>query len=513
MDTSKMREGIRLAVTAPTWSHRKAAQHARVAPGTIRKYRKRAKMLGLAWSDIQTMDDAALEAAFLTSKRRLSDKRLPDWAWVHEQMQAKYQTLLELWEEYRRTNPDDAYSYSQFTYHYRYYVVKLDLTMRQVHYAGECVFVDYAGTTIPWIDEKTGQTRYAEVFVAVLGCSNYTFVWASRSQKLEDWIEAHNRMLIFFGGVPQVIVPDNLKAAVTRAGSLPELNRTYLEFSRHYECVISPARVRKAQDKAKAEAGVLFVTRWITMALRRRRFFSLPEINNAIAELLAKLNDRSFKRLPGSRRSRFEQLDKPVLRPLPDRPFQFAEWVAEQKVGPDYHVYVRNHAYSVPHRLVGEKVEARVSARTVELFHRNRRVAAHMRSDMSGEHTTDPNHRPAKHQAYAAQTRERFDTWARRLGASSRAAVDAQFDDKPDYSISARKACSQLQQLARMYGDERFEAACVRAGSINSLTVKSIRSILQRRLDEATPEDAPSQAQLPLHHNVRGPEYYQLGGQ
>src|SRR5690606_31352500 len=283
--------------------------------------------------------------------------------------------------------------------------------------------------------------------------------------------------------------------------------------ARHYGTVIAPARPGKPKDKAKAEAGVLFVSRWITTALRRRKFFSVDEINEAIVELLQQLNERPFKRLPGCRRSRFEELDKPALKPLPGRPFEFAEWAAEQKVGPDYHVYAKDHAYSVPHYLVGERVEARVAHRVVEIFYRGKRVAAHIRSDKPGLHTTDPNHRPPQHQAYANQTPGRFLQWAQKIGPATVLAVEAQFEGRPDHSMLGRKACSQLQQLYRLYDDpERFEAACQRAATIKSLTVKSIRSILQRRLHEIDADEVPAQTTLPLHDNVRAADDYRQAG-
>lgn len=505
------REVVRLAATTQL-SARRIARLLDVAPNTVLRVVKILRKRELTWAELQGWDDMALRGTFYPRSARWNERVEPDWAEVHGQMQEKYQTLLEVWERYRREHPGSAYAYSQFTALYRKFVSKVDLTMRQVHYAGECVYVDFAGGTIPWTDPKTGVEHHAQVFIAALGCSNYTFAYATRSQKVEDWVHAHNRMFAFYGGVTQALAPDNLRSAVTRPGIDPVLNRTYLELARHYSVAVVPARVRRPQDKAKAEAAVLMFSRWCTVSLRRRKFFSIDEINVAIEELLQRLNERPFKRLPGCRRSRFEALDKPALQPLPARPFEYAEWVAEQKVGPDYHVWVNDHAYSVPFSLVGERVEARVSARMVEVLHRNRRVAAHARSFETGLHTTDPNHRPPAHAAYAAQTPERFQRWARSMGPNTRLAVTAQFDGKPDYSMVSRRACSQLQMLARTYGPDRFEAACARAAAINSLTVKSIRSILQRRLDEAVPDDLPVQAQLPLHANVRGPEYYRAEG-
>jgi len=511
MDILKLREAVRL-LGSTNLSRRAIGRLVLLSHNTVSKYQHIMNEGGLSWSDITKLSDKELAETFGVKRLPRAIKRLPDWVLIHNEMKKKHQTLIELWEKYRSENSKDAYAYSQFCFHYQRYVSRLDLTMRQTHLAGECVFVDYAGTLIPWTDIETGKVYWAQIFVGVLGCSNYTFAWACRSQKIGCWIEAHNQMYAFFGGVPQVVVPDNLKSAVISPGAIPVINRTYLELSRHYDCVISPARVRKPQDKSKAELGVLLVSRWITVPLRRRKFFSINEINDAITELLPKLNQRPFKRLPGNRQSRFEALDQSMLKPLPAKPFEHAEWIAPQKVGPDYHVYLKGHAYSVPFRLVTEKVEARVTGKTVEIIYQNQRVASHVRNFEQGGCTTDPSHRPAKHQAYAEQTKENFLRWAEMLGPTVIKAVTAQFASKPEYSLVAQKACSQLKKLARIYGEERLEAACIRAEAINSLTVKSIRSILQRRLDEKRNEhELPIQTQLPLHANVRGPDYYQTG--
>jgi len=382
--------------------------------------------------------------------------------------------------------------------------------MRQIHYAGDCVFVDYAGKTIAWTDPETGEAKNAQVFVGVLGCSNYTFAWASDSQKLEDWITAHVQMFQFFGGVPSTIVPDNLKSAVTSSGVIPQVNKSYSDLAKHYNCIVQPARVYRPQDKSLAELGVLFVTRWITVALKRQRLFSLTEVNEAIMKLLKKLNDRPFKRLQGSRQSQFLELDKPQLQSLPNERFEHAEWVREQKVGRDYHIYVKQHAYSVPYQLVGERVEARVSANTVEILHLNKRIASHIRSHKQGGFTTDRSHMPVSHRKYAERNFNQYKSWADGIGSAAKDAIYSQFAGKDEHSTSACKACDQLQKLERLYGRDKFETACERAKQLASLTVTSIHSILKRSKFD-TEDQEPIQAQLPLHHNVRGANYYGSG--
>jgi transposase len=314
-------------------------------------------------------------------------------------------------------------------------------------------------------------------------------------------------MCRFFGGTPQVVVPDNLKAAVTRPGREPEINRVYRELARHYRFVIVPARVRKPRDKAKAEVGVQFAQRWVSAALRNQKFFSLAEINAAIAELLPRLNERPFKRFPGCRRSRFLELDKPMLRPLPSQPFQYGEWTGMQKIGLDYHIYVDKHYYSVPCALVHESVDARLSHHAVEIFHKGKRIATHVRSHEVGGHTTLPEHQPPEHRQYAEQTQARFVAWAQTIGTATVAAVQHQFASRP-YGLLAQQACSTLQSLAKTYGEQRFETACRRAQAIGSLTVKSIRSILQRKLKDPAHLETAQVVNLPHHANIRGASYF-----
>lgn len=492
-------------------SDRKIAQLAGISINTARKITSVAQANQWDWPAVQNLDDRELKTCFHSVRQQENGKLTPDWIAVHRLMQAKHQTLIQLWDEYREQHGTAAYSYSQFTHYYREFLSRIDIAMRQVHYAGDCVFVDYAGQTIPWIDVVHGKQREAQIFVGVLGCSSYTFAWASASQKLCDWIDAHNRMLQFFGGVPATIIPDNLKSAVTTPGSEPVINKTYQEQSEHYGFVVVPARVRRPQDKSKAELGVKLVTQWITVRLRRRQFFSVEEINTALAELLAQVNRRSFKRLPGNRFERFQELDKPALKPLPAEPYEYGEWMAAQKVGPDYHVYVLSHAYSVPWRLVGERVEVRVTPSSISFFHLSKRVAIHPRDDTPGAVTTNPNHRPEAHQAYASRTAHHYLEWAYGLGTATAEVVQAQFNGKEDFSIAGSKACQQLQHLAKQYGNARLEAACVRALAIQSPTVKSLRSILQHRLDELNRSAHPVATLIPPHANVRGPDYYAGG--
>ncbi len=511
MQINQYRAALRLIHHSALANHA-IAKMLKISPNTVKKCRRTSESKSWGWEEIQGLDDHELSSCFKAKRILDDDKVIPDWTEVHKFMQMKHQTLIQLWDEYRSEHKAKAYCYSQFTHYYREFISKVDVTMRQTHYAGEIIFVDYAGKTLPYTDIATGEQLKAQVFVGVLGCSNYTFVWASKSQSTPDWIEAHSQMLKFFGGVPEVVVPDNLKAAVVSTGKHSVINKTYQELSEHYGFVIVPARVRKPQDKSKAELGVKFITNWISMPLSRRQFFSVDEINQAIAELLPRFNQRSFKRLPGCRYSRFIELDQPVLKPLPDTAFEYGEWLSEQKVGPDYHVYAKGHAYSVPFRLVGQKVAARMGHKTVELFCLGKRVASHFRDDIQGEATTDPNHRPENHQVYASSNLEHYLEWAIGIGESLVNVIKVQFKDRPNHALIGRKACSQLQQLAKQYGTDRIESACARALFIQSPTVKSIRSILQHGLDETDQNCQAVLTSIPTHQNVRGARYYDEQG-
>lgn len=512
MSINTLRQLLRLLLTT-NYSNRRIAKVAGVSPNTIKRYRQKLKDKAIELSDIQNFADNQLMNHLADNNHSDLGKRQPDWPHIHSLMQVKHQTLIQLWEEYRTIKPSDAYSYSQFTHYYRIYVKSIDISMRQYYQPGEVCFVDFAGKRIPWIDQETGEEQWAEVFVGVLGYSQNVFAIALRSQKLEDWLEAHQKMFAYYGGVTQLVVPDNLKSAVTKPGKVPEVNPSYMELSEHYGFVIEPARVRKPQDKSLAEIGVLLVTRWITVVLRRRTFFSVAEINEALVPLLELLNDRPFKRFEGNRKSRFEEREQAKLSALPHKNFDIGRWLHQQKVNRDYHVYVHGHAYSVPYELINQYVDIKVCHNKVEIYFQHKLVCVHVRSFIKGDATTEPSHRPKSHQAYAQQSKAHFVQWARSVGDSVYSLVCAQFENKPEYSLKGCQACTELQRLAKRFGHSRFERACQCACDIQSLTVSSVRSILQCRLDEPNETLEPMQSQLPLHHNVRGAEYFINGGQ
>jgi transposase len=404
----------------------------------------------------------------------------------------------------------DGYAYSQFCELYRNWSTHLDVVMRQHHKAGEKLFVDFPGRRLPIYDERSGELSFeAELFVAVLGASSFLYAEATRSQELLYWVTAHVHAFESMGGCPAIVVPDNLRSGVTRAHRYePEINATYQEMADHFGVAIIPARSYKPRDKAKAEAGVLLAERWIMAVLRNERFTSLGQANVRIAELVARVNTRPFKKLEGSRQTLFEELDRPALRPLPAVPYEFATF-RSAKVGIDYHIEVRSerHYYSVPYTLVGQGVDVRVSAGTVEVLHKNRRVASHLRAHTRG-FTTDPAHMPESHRRHAAWTPSRIVAWAAKTGPNTASLVEKIMAARP-HPEQGFRSCLGIMRLGKRYGEERLEAACARALSVHSLNYRSIESILKSGLDKVPLPDATEQRSHPRHDNVRGPEYYQ----
>jgi transposase len=488
-------------------SIRAIARSINASPSTVGDYVRRAQVAGLSWPLPEEMDERALEAKLFPPPRPThAPHPLPDWVKVHHELQRKGVTLALLWHEYKCEHRDGV-QYSWFCDRYRAWAQHLDIVMRQEHRAGEKLFVDYAGQSVPVINRETGELREAQVFVAVLGASNYTFAEATWSQSLPDWCASHVRALRFFGAAPQLLVPDQLRSAVSKSHRYePDLNPTYQDLAEHYGMAIVPARVRRPRDKAKVEVGVQVVERWILAALRHRTFFSLTELNAAIAELLQRLNDRPFKKLPGSRRTLFETLERPALNPLPTEPYLYAEW-KKVRVHIDYHVEVDHHYYSVPHPLAGKQLHARFTATTVECFHRGVRVASHLRSHLRARHTTLPEHMPEKHRRMGQWSPERFIQWAEKTGPATARLITHLLSARRHPEQSYR-SCLGILRLAKSYGDPRLEAACQRALTLGTYAVRSIESILKHRLDEQ-PLSEPQELPLPLDHdNIRGPSYY-----
>jgi len=489
-------------------SRRAIASSCDIARSTVDEYTKRARQAGLSWPLPPDLDDTSLEH-LLYPPVIVSDipRPLPVWAEIHHDLSRKDVTLMLLWEEYKAQYPD-GYQYSQFCDLYRAYAKKLDISMRQVHHAGEKLFIDYCGRTIPVIEQSTGEVHDCQIFVAVLGASNYTYAEATLTQGLADWIGSHVRALAFIGGVPELFVPDNLLSGVSKACRYePGINRTYQEMAVHYGAAVIPARVRKPKDKAKVEVGVQLVQRWILAALRKRTFFSLGELNTAIRLLLDKLNNRQFKKLSGSRMNQFLAVDKPVLQPLPAVAYEYAEWKIKKRSGIDYHIDVHGHYYSIPYQLRNEYLDVRITESVVEVFFSSKRVASHIRSYTTRRHTTVAEHMPKAHRDYAAWTPERVIRWASDTGTSTGELVTVILA-KRLHPQQGFRSCLGIITLAKQFGKERVEAACKRALAIGGFSYKSVKSILETGLDKIpVPELKP--AAIPItHSNIRGSEYY-----
>jgi transposase len=489
-------------------SQRQVGASLGLASGTVATYLSRASAAGLRWPLPADLPAAELEGKLFPAKRASSCPQPlePDFATWHRELGRKGVTLRLLWEEYRAASPPTSYSYSQACARYQAWRNRLKLSLRQVHKAGEKLFVDYCGPTVPVVDHPSRAVREAQIFVAVLGCSNSTFAEATWTQTLPDWIGSHVRAFAFFGGAPQLLVPDNLKAGVTKPCRYePEPNATYTEMAAHYGTAILPARPYKPRDKAKVEAGVQLVERWILARLRHQTFGSLVDLNTAIGALLVDLNQRPFKKLPGSRHSQFLAYDQPALQPLPPQPYEYAEW-RTARVHLDYHVEVAGHFYSVPHRLVRQRVDVRLTASTVEILYAGERVASHARSARKGSFTTVPAHMPLSHQRHLEWTPGRFLNWAQTIGPHTRLVVEHLLEKR--YPEQGYRSCLGLLNLVKRYGPTRLEAACQKAVSVGAYTRRSVASILDHGLDLLSPSPTPDPTAPLEHENLRGPTYY-----
>lgn len=506
----QIREILRLAWSCGL-SRSAVATSCGVGKTTVTDTLTRAVVAKLSWPLPPGIADDTLEDLLYPSRHSppVRHRPAPDWLAIHHELIAdKDLTIMLLWQEYKSRQPD-GYQYSQFCDLFRAWRSALDLSMRQEHRPGEKLFVDYCGRTLPIVDASTGEIRDAQVFVAVMGASNFTYAEATFTQGLADWTGSHVRAFNYFGGVPRAVVPDNLRSAVKKPCRYePLINPTYQELASHYGTAIIPARVRRPKDKAKAEVGVQIVQRFVLAALRSRTFFSLAEANAAIRERLEQLNHRRFRKLPGTRHSRFLELDKPALLPLPESPYQYAQW-KKVGLGIDYHFEVEGHFYSAPHKLRGQELLARYTETTVECFHRGNRVASHPRSARKGGHTTTPDHRPVAHREYAEWTPERFTAWAKQIGESCAQAI-TEVLARRSYPEHAFRACMGILSLAKRFGRERLEAACARAVAIKGIQYRSIKSILENNLDQQ-PLPQPVQPMLINHDNIRGPQYYSAG--
>jgi transposase len=505
----KLKDALRLKLEGGQ-SHQQIAAALGISKGVVTKYVGLAAAAGLDCSAVQAMDEATLERRLLSALPPVFSYARPDYGRIHQELRRKGVTLMLLWEEYCAQVSDEhtpeqpvkPWRYSQFCENYRQFAKRLKRSMRQVHRAGEKLFIDYAGPTI-----ALTHGGKAHIFVAAMGASGYCFALATPAQTGADWLHATARALAFCGGVPQLIVPDNPRALVTQANRYePQLTDTVLDFARHYGCSVLPARAYHPQDKAKVESSVQLVERWILARLRKQRFASVAEVNDAIAPLLEYVNQRPFQKLPGCRASVFAQIDAPALMALPQQPWEWASFKTV-RVHIDSHVEFEGHRYSVPNSLVGLALELRITAAALEVLHRGQRVASHMRSAHRGGFTTVAEHLPERHQAHAQWTPERLIAWGERIGAACAATVRRMLE-RQRHPEHAYRACLGLLSLAKRYGEARLEAACTMALALGTCKYTHIRDILANRRDQLAGSDTPAWSS-PQHAHVRGAGYYQ----
>lgn len=500
----QLKEVLRLSFSAGL-SIRKISASTKVSVGSIQQILKRAEQLQLSWPLLDDPDDQTLALKFYPQPDAKPSRRRqePDWYELHQELKKKGVTKQLLWEEYAQQFPNRCYSYSQFCARFEAWLSKQQRSMRQIHHAGEKLFLDYAGPTVPVVCAASGEIRQAQIFVAVLGASNYTYAEATWTQRLPDWLASHVRAFEFFGGTPKLLVPDNLKSGVSKCCRYdPEVNPSYQQLAAHYQVAVLPARPYKPKDKAKVEVGVQVVERWILAKLRHQTFFSLAELNLCIKALVTDLNQKPFKQWPGNRRQWFEKLDQPALSPLPQSAYQFVD-IKKARVNIDYHISYDQHLYSVPHYCVGEQVELYAGDKLLEVYFQGKRIASHARRSHPGT-TTTAEHMPERHVRHQQWNPGRLLTWAQSIGPDTLAWVKTQLQRK-QHPEQAYRVCLGLLNLSRAYPAERLNRACAHANRQALFKLKNVKAILQSNLDRL-PESAPIQASLlpQDHENIRG---------
>jgi transposase len=507
-DMRKIQEVLRLTF-ALGLTRRQVADALDLAPSTVSDYVKRAEVAGVTWPLPDGLDTAALERKlFRQPERPTGQHPVPNWNYIRTELTKTGVTKWLLWEEYREQHPD-GYAYSQFCNLYREWSKTVDVVMRQEHRAGEKLFVDYAGPTIPIYDSLTGEVMLrAQLFVTALGASSYVYAEATATQDLTDFVTAHVHAFEYMGGAAKILVPDNLKSGVKKPNRYEaELTRTYEEMAAHYGAVVIPARPYRPRDKAKVEAAVLICERWIIAKLRHERFSSLAQLNRRIRGLLDAINAKPFKKLDGSRRTLFETIDGPALTPLPPTAYVVGRW-KQVTCNIDYHVDVDRHYYSVPYQLVGKRLDVRASAQIVEVFFKGKRVASHLRATRRGGFTTTPAHMPESHRRHAEWTPGRMIAWAEKTGPATAAFASKVIELRPHPEHGYRSILGVIR-LSKHYEPERIEAACRRAIALRAFSYTSVKSILEHGLDRQPLPQETSQPHRRHHHrNVRGGDYY-----
>lgn len=505
----KLKEILRLKYEAKL-KHRQIATSINISPSTVSRYVNDAKKHNITWPLPCDISEQDLEVLIYgsTSTQGHKDYVTPDFVHIYNELQKhKHVTKQLLWEEYSAIHGQRAYGYSQFCHLFRNWLSARKISMRQIHKAGEKMFVDYAGQTVP-IYIQDNNIINAQIFIAVLGASNYTFAEATLTQSLPDWTKSHVNAFNYFGGTTEIVVPDNLKSGVSKSCRYdPDLNPTYHQLGCHYNVAIIPARVRSPKDKAKVETGVKIVEQWILARLRNIKFFSLSELNKKIKELLEELNNKPFQKLPDNRRVTFINLDKPALQPLPSNEYKYTE-ILNARVGIDYHVEVNNHYYSVPYQLVKKKVEVHIENNCISIFHKGNRVAIHAKSLLSGSHTTKTEHMPESHKYFAEWSPEKFIQKAESIGDNVKQIIQHILKERR-HAEQCYRSCLGILNLVKDYGAQRLDIACKKAIEINAPRRKHVQLILRNGMDRIDSNNANNAVTTTSHENIRGSDYYQ----
>lgn len=500
-----VREALRLKFEHKK-SHREIGKVLNISKNTVTTYVSRIGAAGInSIGQVNELSDEKLKDIIFPSK---SEKKYPpvNFDYYHKELKRPYVTLRLLWEEEIEKNPN-FYSYSHLSLLYKAWRGTLDISMRQTHKAGEKAFIDYAGTTLPITDKKTGEIKEAQLFLSTLGASSYTYAEVTWSQSTRDFVASNINAFEYFEGVPEILVPDNLKTGVQSPCRYePVINKTYREMAKHYGAVVIPARVRKPKDKAKVEGGVLIASRWILAALRNRTFFSLEEANEAIWDLLEKYNSKSFQKMDGSRKSEFEEVEKQELKELPTTRFVVAEW-KKVKANIDYHIEIEGCYYSIPYKMRGQKFDARYTDSTVEIFSEGKRITSHRRLYKKGSHSTHPEHMPQGHRESLEWPPSRIINWGRSIG-SCTALMVTRIMEQREHPEQGFRSCLGIIRLEKKYSPERLENACKRALKIGGISFASVKSILEKELDHQEVELVEDSPQID-HENIRGGDYYQ----
>ena len=501
---NKIKEVLRLKFDCGL-SYRSIASCLNISLATVSELIARFKQSQIDWPLPEDCRDADLTQALYHSKQASREKVMPDFSHYVVELRRKGMTKMLLWQEYYEQYQEHAYAYTQFCEHFNRWLKAQKRSMRQLHIAGDKLFIDYCGPRLQVVNPETGEVREAEVFVATLGASNYTYVEAFPSQGKAYWLEAHANAFEHFGGVPQLLVPDNLRSAVSKANRYePRLNDSYQKLANHYQTAVMPARPYKPKDKAKAENAVLLVERWIMMRLRHDTFYTFKELNLAIRQLMNELNQREMKQYSASRQTLFEKLDQPALKPLPKQRYLYTE-SKQAKVGPDYHIEYRRHYYSVPHQLVGRHVELEASSRLVQIYHQGNLVAQHPRSQKERGSSTLLEHMPSNHQ-HQKWSPERLLKWGENIGPATREVIHKMLITKPHPEQSYR-ACLGLLSLSKTHGDARLEQASKDALVLAKPNYTFISNLLKNHHEGQLSQSKTSTPNL-IHSNVRGPNCY-----